>query len=302
MWQPCVMRPYGRLCSTTSHLFTSPHTTFYRPRFGDSGRSCPERTPTSRNGRSVDFCVAEPEANLLFLQRCWVLGAAASPFELNWVLLNARKANRLSLPRSSRVSIPKDRLDRFSFAADMAMRHLQDRIYLEEQRDVSIDKVFCEPRLSQEFDRLAAGLAPGFQPFEYRWAVISLRKARRSQVQSQAAPTLTDYGRVEDVRVSSLPATSGIYWITSGRDSLFTGAASSLRVQVDSLVDRLGTSALPNWRQDRLVERPILRVLECPPAQSKQAHAALLRSSGSLLNFQYGDWSGTDGSAKRSAA
>jgi hypothetical protein len=255
-----------------------------------------------RNGRSVDFCVAEPDANLLFLQRCWVLGAAASPFELNWVLLNARKANRLSLPRSSRVSIPKDRLDRFSFAADMAMRYLQDRIYREEQRDVSIDRVFCDPRLAQEFDRLAAHLAPGFQPFEYRWAVISLRKARRSGVQSASTPIFTEYGRVEDVRISKLPTTSGIYWITSGRNSLFAGAASSLRLQVDSLVDQLGTSVLPNWMPDQPIERPVLRVLECSPIQSKQAHATLLRNSGSLLNFRFGDQSGTDGSVRRPAA
>ena len=253
-----------------------------------------------REDKSVDYCVAEPEANLLFLNRCWELGAAASPFELNWVLMNARKANHfedLELSRSARTSIPRDRLDLFAFASDMAMRHLQDRVYSEDRRDVSIDKILCEPHLAREFDKLARLITPGFSSFEYRWAAISLRKARRSKPRSSPSSCFTSVGYVEDLSIQKLSDRSGVYWITEGENSLFMGVANNLRTQCDSLIQRLGFRIVPEWMEERPKVKPVLHVHECPHTMSKQTHAALLLSRGSRLNFRMCDIGG--GSAVR---
>lgn len=168
-----------------------------------------------RTDKSIDYVIAEPEANLLFLRRCWELGAAASPFELNWVLMNCRKDGKMSglrLPRSARVGIAKDRLDLFSFAADMAMRTLQDKIYYGQQADVSIDKILCDPQLSSEFVRLATQVAPGFLDFEYRWAVMSMRKARRANPILRVKPTLGDVGCLYDVTSRRVPTPNISVW------------------------------------------------------------------------------------------
>jgi hypothetical protein len=248
-----------------------------------------------RIDRSIDYVVAEPEANLLFLQRCWELGAAASPFELNWVLMNARKDGKfdsLNLSRSTKIVIPKERLDLFSFAADMAMRCVQDRLYYDQQKDVSIDKVLCDPHLAKQFDQLAYKIAPGFSSFDYRWAVMSLRKARRKRSVLSAEPGFVDKGLVEDIRVSQLPDHSGVYWITAGQNSLFMGVAGSLRAQIDALVGRLGGDAVPDWMPERSRVKPVLRLLECPSDISNRTQSALLRQSGSLLNFRIGNFFG----------
>src|SRR5439155_11676519 len=111
---------------------------------------------------------------------CWQLGAAAPPQELNWTLLTARKDGHLrGLPRAKAFSIPRERLDQFSFASEIALRHLQDRAYYGEQRELSLDKVLCDPALAAEFDATARRLAPGYSSLDYRWAAMTLRKARR---------------------------------------------------------------------------------------------------------------------------
>jgi len=130
-----------------------------------------------RCDRSVDYVVAEPEANLLFLHRCWELGAAASPFELNWILMNARKDHRMSTSsRSKPVFLGKEVFDTVSYAADIAMRELQNELYFKNQREMlSVDQILCSPHLVRRFDALASGISPGFRTFDYRWAVLAAR-------------------------------------------------------------------------------------------------------------------------------
>jgi len=128
-----------------------------------------------RDGWSADYVLLNPEKDLDFLQRCWRLGAVAAPEELNWTLMNARKDGKLKGLTSVRsFALSKSEMDKFSFAAEMAMRELQERARTEEQRDnVSLDKLLCSPRLSSDFDVLAKQVAPGFSSLQYRWAAMA---------------------------------------------------------------------------------------------------------------------------------
>jgi hypothetical protein len=247
-----------------------------------------------RCDRSIDYVVVDPESNLLFLQRCWELGAPASPFELNWVLMNSRKDGKLSgLARAKSFSIPKGQLDLFAFAAEIAMRCVQDRIYFEEQRDVSIDHVLCDPHLLEEFDDFARRLAPGYNAREYRWAVITLRKARRSLHPPIKLPRLRLFGLLEDVKARALPAGAGTYWIQADESSIFTGVATSLRRQVESLIDQLGIRVVPEWIKGGPKVKMQLYICEEDTHQAAEVvRARVLAKSGSLLNFRYGSFFG----------
>jgi len=248
-----------------------------------------------RCDRSIDYVVADPEANLLFLQRCWELGAAAAPFELNWILMNARKDGKLGAhPRAKRFSIGKEELDHFSFAIDIAMRAVQERLYYSEQRQVSIDHVLCDPLLANEFDALAQKLVPERSRLECRWTSMALRKARRSCPSAFRFPKFDDGGFLEDVRIHRLPVTGGAYWLSTSSGSLFTGVATNLRKQVDSLVQRIGYRIYPPWINERSNEKPTIALCETDSLENSEIiRAGIFRYKGSRLNFWNGSFFGT---------
>jgi site-specific DNA-methyltransferase (adenine-specific) len=114
-----------------------------------------------RGDHSVDRLVADPELNARFVEKCRELG---EPATLNRALLNLRKGGHLRGIKSNRLSAGDD--DPYRFAAEMAVR------YMERRDGVSLDDIICDPELASEFDRLAAAIAPGFTPLQYRWAAL----------------------------------------------------------------------------------------------------------------------------------
>jgi len=241
-----------------------------------------------RSGRSVDYVVAEPDLNLLFLQRCWELGAAASPFELNWILMNARKDHRMpSVERAKPFSLDRQVVDVVSYAADIAMRELQDELYFAQQREMSsVDQVLCNPQLVRKFDAVASRICPGFRAFDYRWAVLSLRKARRNKPRVGFPTNLQELGLVEDVQRNRLPNSSGLYWITSGNKSVFVGVANNIQRQVLSLMERAGTELINAQDQSKNLAKPRLAVMDSPITWAEQYRTRVLADKGSVLNFQ----------------
>lgn len=244
-----------------------------------------------RQGWSADYVLLNPEFDLQFIQLCWRLGAVAAAEELNWTLMNARKDGKLKgLSADRSFSLPKRELDLFCFAAEMAMRELQDRAWHEEQRDgLSLDKLLCSPRLSAEFDALARRVAPGFTSLQYRWAAMGLRKARRLAPKPLAMPLFEEFGRLGDVRPSRVPTDAGIFWVTSEDRSAYVGVAANLRLQTDAFIERLGSSACPEWVQDKPKGHAKLRILpmnDAHPDDRERMRSSLFRSFGSRLNFK----------------
>src|SRR5262249_38440064 len=101
----------------------------------------------TRDGFSADRVITDPELNERFLEACCRLGVPGMPGEWNRSLMNLRKAGFFkTLPRSRRSSLPKDEIDRYSYACEIAMQFLKD-----EGR--TLDQVLCEPTEAAEFDR-----------------------------------------------------------------------------------------------------------------------------------------------------
>ena len=205
--------------------------------------------------------------------------------------MNARKDGKLKgLSSDKSFSLSQSEMDTFSFAAEMAMRELQERARVEEQRDkISLDKLLCSPRLSNEFDILAKQVAPGFSSLKHRWAAMTLRKARRLAITLSQMPLFEELGLLRDLRPSRIPDEVGIFWVCSENHSAFVGVADSLRLQIDSFMGRLGDSATPGWVRDRPTTAVRMRMLPMGGANRKTMElmrSSILRRQGSRLNFK----------------
>jgi len=199
-----------------------------------------------REGFSADRVVADPELNGKFLRRCRELGLAGTDYDLNWALLNARKRGNMSLlPKTKRYTVKGT--DEFDYASELAVRHLQ------RTKDVSLDRIICDPALAREFDEYAEQLAPGRTPLEYRWVALGLRKAGirdKEAVERIEIPKLTPLGRVTRLRLSKLPETSGLYLFSSPDSPVFLSQTDNLRHRIERHFKFSDSRGLPAWLWD----------------------------------------------------
>jgi hypothetical protein len=241
-----------------------------------------------RDNQSLEYMLVESARNLQFVQRCWQLGALGGPEQFNWLLLNARKSSRLrGVPRPQYFTLPKARFEELSFASELALRYIQDRSFLEQQRRVSLDRLLCSPKLSTNYDALVRRLIPGAKSVEARWTAMTLRKVRK-RIRTCDCPTFDDRGRMDDIRVSGLPQSSGIFWLHSDYCSVFVGVAANLRRQVDQVLSTAGPSVVPEWFEPHVSEVPRLTILEMPNGRlvdREKLRSSVLCHHGSRLNF-----------------
>ncbi|HEV2968514.1 MAG TPA: GIY-YIG nuclease family protein [Pirellulales bacterium] len=195
------------------------------------------------NGFAVDRVVADPELNKRFVEECRARGLDDSAAALNQTLLNLRKASGLSgLPRSKRTQIADQ--EEFRFAAEMAVR------FLERRDGVSLDQVICDPRLAEEFDRLAARIAPGFNPLQYRWAALNLRKTKKLApeiVARIAPPREVRVLRADELIVDVIPAKPGLYLLFAARQLLYVGETENLKKRLTKHLDHSDNKGLARW-------------------------------------------------------
>lgn len=176
---------------------------------------------------SPDLHVADPQRNRAFLKKCRALGAEASDYTLNKALLNARKGGKLSGLASVR---PHLEYEDYAFACELAAIESHYRI------GASIDDIICDPELAARFDSIASRIAPGHSPFEYRWALIRIHKARtRSKWNSKLplprfkrpVPLLSD-------AVERIPSEVGVYLLSEGRKPLYARGTVDLKHGIET--------------------------------------------------------------------
>jgi site-specific DNA-methyltransferase (adenine-specific) len=206
-----------------------------------------------REGYSIDRVVADPELDRRFLRRCRELGLAGTDFELNWRLFNGRKNKWLTdLPKTKNYT--PSRKDEFEFSSEIAIRYVQERVEAREREQVSLDKIICDPDLAAEFDRIAAQLAPGFSPLDYRWVALGVRKAAgryASKAKEARVLSFTDFVSTLSVKASSIPTDQGVYLFRCEDESLFVGETDNLRHRIERHFDTSESQGLPDWLYDR---------------------------------------------------
>lgn len=205
---------------------------------------------------SPDLYVADPDRNAAFLAKCRAAGLEASPYVLNKTLMNARRNGLLSGLKSVRCSID---YEEFAFAVEFAARDLDYR------RGASIDDIQCDPGLATEFNALARRIAPGHTSFEYRWAILSIRKAARHSNKSDVRlPDLTEHMRLLKDPLDRVPETSGVYVLYEKAQPLYAKGTAHLRRGIELYRQPQVIEAFKEklWRPD--LDNLVMRFAQVP--------------------------------------
>jgi predicted HicB family RNase H-like nuclease len=262
-WIPTVVQAYAEIRSSTS-----------------DGKAASE-----------DRVVADPELDARFLAKCKELGASQSDFDLNKRLFYVRKKGFTThLPKVPKLSIPRERVDKYQYACEMALRFVQRKEMEQSWRDVSLDTIICDPLLAAAFDSFAARLAPGFTAFEYRWAALGLRKAGRYMKDAMAleVPSFEDLGRTTNLDLDKIPNVQGLYLVQNRGERVFIGETQNLRLRIKRHVEVSGTQLIPEWLYSGATGETRLGVVPMPKFLDSAMKAAELRAILSftpLLNF-----------------
>lgn len=196
------------------------------------------------DGWSADEVVLNDELNAAFLKRCRTSRPEADAFELNWTLLNLRKAGGLDVRSTKRTSLNHED---YLHAAEIAARFMYDKHRL------SIDRVLCDPKLRAEFDRVAAEAAPGVSCYRLRKAAFALRKARR--LRPELVARVADWNRqilslaAEKIiaDASLVPKSPGVYIFRDATGYLYIGESENLRSRVSKHLDHSDRKSLARY-------------------------------------------------------
>jgi site-specific DNA-methyltransferase (adenine-specific) len=221
-----------------------------------------------REGYSIDRVVIDPELDRRFLCRCRELGLAGTDFDLNWRLFNGRKNKWLTDLPKTKNSTPS-RKDEFEFSSEIATRYVQEQMNTRGGGEISLDRIFCDPDMAAEFDKVAARLAPGFSPIDYRWVALGVRKASgryAGKAKESKVLSFTDFVSTLSVKASGIPAVQGVYLFRCEDESLFVGETDNLRERIERHFDTSGKQGLPDWLYDRGARAISLAFVPTPEA------------------------------------
>lgn len=180
-----------------------------------------------------DHVVIDDLANAEFVHRCRELGATCSEFQLNHWLMNCRKAGRhTGIDRIRPQPLPKDVRSRIGFASEIGARLVQYEYA--NGNDISLDRIFCNPKYRSRFDYYCQLISPGFTSYSYRLAALAARKdARKRSSRVSAAPSPRFHTvRMDEGFLSKIPSAPGVYQIMGDTVCLYAGHADNLRARV----------------------------------------------------------------------
>lgn len=249
-------------------------------------RAVAEAFLSSHSGYSPDRVVADPEINLGFQEACRTREVPLAPARANKHLLGLRKRGCLTGVRCERRTSFKDE-EAYRHASEVAIRHLEKR------DNISLDEIICDPDRSQEFDRIAMDISPGYLPVQYRWAALNLRKSRRLKpefLSHVVRPTAIQLGKINEISVETLPLSQGLYVFYAADSTLYVGEAQNLRTRLTKHLDHSDNKELARWFWERGFNEASLEVQELPPDTKTKVRRALeaelIKSRHPLFNVQ----------------
>lgn len=202
----------------------------------------------THEGWSSDEVVLREDLNQAFIKHCLAVLPDADPAELNWRLLNMRKAGLLDVPttRSNRKSVAK-----WKPIAEIVARVLIDK------HKVSIDRVMASPKLRSEFDTGVQEIDADADLYSVRKAAFGLRKQRR--LKPELIARIADWGReittlpLKSVRADGdiVPELPGIYIFRDETGYLYIGQSENLRSRLKEHLDQSSNFSLANYLSDQ---------------------------------------------------
>ncbi len=196
------------------------------------------------DGWSTDEVILKDSLNEAFIRHCRRSLPDVDESQLNWTLLNLRKAGRLEVKATKRASL---RHDDYFHAAEIAARFMYDKYRL------STDGVMCDPKLRSEFDKVAQAAAPDVTAYRLRKAAFSLRKARK--LRPELVARVADWDRqiisipankiVKDAGI--VPTNPGVYIFRDASGYLYIGESADLRARVSKHLDDSDRKSLAHY-------------------------------------------------------
>ncbi len=181
------------------------------------------------DGWSSDEVLLDDDLNAAFIDFCRQRLPDVATVDLNWTLLNLRKAGRLQTPatRTRRMSH-----EPYLHAAEIAARLLYD------QHRQNLDRALCDPELRAAFDRIAGQIAPDVSAYALRKAAFALRKTRR--LRPELVTRVADWSRSIDVwpadelldNPDQIAAGPGVYLFRDRSGYLYIGESSNVRRRI----------------------------------------------------------------------
>jgi len=196
------------------------------------------------DGWSADEVLLRDDLNKAFIAFSRRRLPDAGEAELNWTLLNLRKAGQLEANVTRRAP---QRHEDHAHAAEIAARLMYDK-YRQ-----SIDRVLCDPTLRLEFDRIALGVMPDASAYQLRKAALSLRKAR--QLRPELVARVADWSKqvislpAGEIRADPqrVPAAPGIYIFRDSGGYLYIGESKNLRGRITKHLDHSDRQSLARY-------------------------------------------------------
>lgn len=223
----------------------------------------------ARQGFSSDRVIADPELRARFIELCGERGNASSEESICRLLMNLRKAGRLSHLKSNRTQFNDNE---YRFASEIAVRHLERR------SQITLDDILCSTTLVSEFDAICEDIAPGFTPLRYRWAALSLRKSRSisPEIMSHVLPsTSVELIRCAGLDLESLPTDAGLYVFIAKNEAIYIGEASNLRVRLKKHLDHSDIKQLARYFWDEGLDELWVEIHTLPSKCSTKIRRAL---------------------------
>ena len=233
----------------------------------------------THDGWSADEVVLRDKLNKSFIDRCLEQVPEADPAELNWRLLNMRKAGQLNVPTT--------KSNRKSVTAWMPIAEIAARMMID-QHKVSIDRIMTSPTLRREFDSAALAVDSDADLYAVRKAAFGLRKQRR--LKPELIARIADWGRVittqslQEVRddPSIPPALPGIYIFRDASGYLYIGQSENLRSRLKEHLDASSNFSLAKHLADKQHDDVTIE-LHAFPANSRAKETMIRRAYESEL-------------------
>ncbi len=198
----------------------------------------------THDGWSSDEMLIRDELNQAFIKRCREKLPDASEQELNWTLLNLRKAGKLGIKATQSNNESYDDVEHL---AEIAARSVQDKY------QISTDAIMADPKYKSEFDAIALGIDPSLETYQVRKCALRLRKAR--QLRPELITRIADWNReVEEfsaaevaIDLGLIPEKPGIYLFRDKTGYLYVGEAINLRQRLKTHLEESDRISLARY-------------------------------------------------------
>lgn len=201
-----------------------------------------------REGMSADYVVAEPAMNQRFQAAARDAGLRAEPALLNKALLNLRKAGKLKDEQRSKQHRLRKQYGPYIFTSEWSVRHLQRSLLDELNRMPALDELLCNPDWAARFDEIANRVKPGFEPIDYRWAALSIRKRGRSQPEPETLELPMHRQLTLDEWLNpGVPVGAGLYVIYADQRPVYVNWSADLSDQIARHREVAGDEMAPPW-------------------------------------------------------